>query len=269
MNNLIKNLICMMLACLFMANILFDTVEYIPAIEEAPTKLDVAYETEIEEPELEIVELDIPITTLSYEDRKNTVKSAEVCKAQYQAENGIIKEKEVGYNDYGDIACASIGVEPYQGYITKYMDLKCRMDISVDQMNDLIDYWLDGRDSELKNQGAAFIKASKETGLDPVFLLSLAAQEGGWEVSSLHASKNNPYSINMCDANPSKGYNMGDEFSEGIINGAIWIKDNYYDNGQTTLYDMIYGAKRYSSSADHWINSITNIMSQSYKYLSK
>ena len=155
----------------------------------------------------------------------------------------------------------------YVGYITEYMDLKVKNSITINQMNDLINYWLDGRESKFINTGDAFIEASKITGLDPIFLLALAAQESGWEVSDLHSSKNNPYSINMVDDNPHAGYEMGDSFKDGIINGAIWIKENYYNIGETTLYSMIYGGLQYSSATDQWIYAINSIMDTSYKYL--
>ena len=176
-------------------------------------------------------------------------------------------QEEVINDDDGTIAYASTGVDPYPGYMTKYMDLNNRMDISIDQMNSLIDYWLKGRDSKLKGEGEAFVKASQITGLDPIFLLALAAQESGWVTSKLHSRKNNPYSIAMYDENPECGYILGDEFGSGIVNGAIWINENYYCQGQNTLHSMIYGAKQYSSATDDWISSITSIMNTSYKYL--
>lgn len=159
---------------------------------------------------------------------------------------------------------------PYEGYITKYMDLKARTDITTDDMNYIINYWLrkNGTSySQLKNQGQAFIDASNATGYDPIFLLSLTASEGGWDVSSLHAGKNNPYSINMTDENPTGGYVLGSTYAEGIVNGAIWIDKHFYDEGYTTLHDMIYGGKMYASAKDHWIDSINTIMDKSYKLL--
>lgn len=176
-------------------------------------------------------------------------------------------QEEVNYDADGTIAYASTGVDPYPGYYTKYMNLSNRMDISVDQMNNLIDYWLKGRESKLSGEGEAFVKASQLTGLDPIFLLALAAQESGWKTSKLHSRKNNPYSIAMYDENPECGYILGDEFGSGIVNGAVWIYNHYYCEGQTTLYDMIYGPKEYSSAKDDWIGSIINIMERSYRYL--
>ena len=186
---------------------------------------------------------------------------------EHQENNQESEMEGVNTDENGIIAYASDNVEPYVGYITRYTNLKNRTDISVDEMNKIIDIWLNGRDSELKNQGQAFITASIETELDPIFLLALAAQESGWTVSGLHSSKNNPYSINMVDANPSDGYHMGNTFSDGIINGAIWINNHYYNEGQQNLNDMIYGSKCYSSSKDSWIDNIASIMTKSYKYL--
>ena len=60
-------------------------------------------------------------------------------KDEYEVKYGKIKEEEVGCNDHGDIACASLDLKPYPGYYTMYMDLRNRENISVDQMNDLID----------------------------------------------------------------------------------------------------------------------------------
>lgn len=276
MKNLGKNLICLMLTCLFMANIIFNTNNNVTIAKEATISM-VDFEPTEEEPEVDIEALDIPMVGSSIEgDDNEEVKqnvivqcASEIDECQYEAENGKIKEKEVGLNDYGfkNTAYASTKVDPYPGYFTAYMDLSCRNTVTVDDMNEVIDHWLNGRDSKLKDQGKAFITASKETGLDPVFLLSLAAQEGGWTVSNLHASKNNPYSINMVDSNPSQGYHLGNEYGEGIVNGAKWIKEHYYDEGQTTLNSMIYGHKKYSSSEDKWINDISNIMTRSYNYI--
>ena len=279
MRNMCKNFICSIIVCLLAVNILFNMGEFTPAKQtKVTTKLQVEDTDGKQDEETEVVDVistNVPIVGASYEDKEvkkdNTSDLKDtppkMSKDEYQLKYGIIKEEEVGYNDHGDIACASLTVDTYPGYFTRYMDLSCRNNVSIDQMNKIINHWLGDRDSKLKNQGEAFIKASQQTGLDPVFLLSLAAQEAGWTVSNLHASKNNPYSINMVDSNPSQGYNVGNEFSDGIIKGAKWIKNHYYDEGQTTLDSMIYGKKQYSSSADKWINDISNIITKSYNYI--
>ena len=270
----IEKIICILLSVTLSINVLCIGTE-IKAVE-VPTQEQDNY-IKLNNENIETLESQVSI--IRRESNIVTTPYSNVCHGKTSEQENSINEINTGVDQIqgevnndadGTIAYASVGVDAYPGYVTKYMDLKNKMNISADQMNQLIDYWLDingEKSSELKNQGQAFIDASKQTELDPIFLLALAAQEGGWGVSEIHARKNNPYSINMVDYNVEAGYTLGDTFSEGIINGAIWINDHYYNQGQTTLHDMIYGSKRYSTSADHWISGITNIMELSYNYI--
>lgn len=159
------------------------------------------------------------------------------------------------------------GCTEYPGYFTEYMDLLNRETISEAQMDQLIEYWTRYYpNSEFKGTASAFIDAANDTGYDPIFLLCLAGYESGWDVSNLHARKCNPYSINMVDSNPNKGYTLGETFSEGIYNGGVWIYDHYYCEGQENLHSMIHGKKRYASS-DEWIKSVVWLMEKSYAIL--
>ena len=190
--------------------------------------------------EVEIVELELDVTT---------------------------QEVPTGYDNTIAYACSNI-IDPYDGYITEYMDLSNRKDITVDHMRTLIErYTKNHPESKFIGTEQAFIDAANQTGLDPIFLFALAGHESGWYVSDLHGSKNNPYSINMTDENPSGGYYMGDSFYDGIVNGAQWIKDNYYNNGYTTLYSMIYGGRQYASTTDQWIKDIKSIMNKCYSII--
>ena len=152
------------------------------------------------------------------------------------------------------------------------LDLKqIYFDISADDMETIIQYFMDKAgisDSVYKGNGQAFIDASKETGYDPIFLLGLAINESGVKGSSLHRSKNNPYSIAMCDSNPGGGFTLGETYGDGIINGAIYINEHWYDKGRTTLNKMVYEGN-YSSSKGQWVSDITSIMEESYKILQK
>ena len=60
---------------------------------------------------------------------------------------------------------------------------------------------------------------------------------------------------------------MGNTVYDGIVNGAVWISKNYYQEGQTSLNSMIYGHKRYAQAAGAWIKGVNGIMSESYSYL--
>lgn len=193
----------------------------------------------------------------TFSDKKSNYEPTDVVKAKDRIQNAKTAFKRKGST-------------PYPGYITGYIDLKARMDITADEMNYIIKYWCDmnacSDTSWYMNNGQAFIDASKKTGLDPIFLLSLGANESGWNVSNLHRSKNNPYSINMTDVNPSGGYNMGSTFYDGIVNGGIWIHKNFYKKGYTSLYTMIYPGN-YASAKDVWINHIAKTMERSYNAL--
>ena len=177
-------------------------------------------------------------------------------------------EDQVAEEMEESVAYAMEDCDSYEGYITRYMDLQNRVDINVDEMNYIIDYWvgLNGNNSLYSGNGQAFIDVSKLCGYDPIFLMSLACNESGWEVSSLHRSKNNPYSINMTDVNPSGGYNLGNSYYDGIVNGGLWIHENYYEKGCKNLHDMIYKGN-YASAKDKWINGILNTMNKSYEIL--
>lgn len=161
----------------------------------------------------------------------------------------------------------SISPKKVSGEVHSHSILTKRRTITAKEMNKIIDHFLDGRKSLLKNTGKYFIKASNETGYDPIFLMALAATESGWTVSHLHKGKSNPYSINMTDENPNGGYKLGNNYNEGIINGAIWIKENYFNQGYKSLYDMNFSGKTYCSTPHSWIEQILDIMNKSYRLL--
>ena len=146
-----------------------------------------------------------------------------------------------------------------------YQDLSCQVDISEEQIQELLDYWCG--DSGLNEPGAAsaFIYASQITGYDPLFLLSLAGYESGWGTSSIHVNKANVYSVGMTGNND--GLVFGDSLPVGIINGAIYIHDTYYDGAdEKCLYDMQYGYLSYATDVN-WMASISAIMNESYYIL--
>ena len=56
---------------------------------------------------------------------------------------------------------------------------------------------------------------------------------------------------------------MGDSLDSGIIKGAKWNKENYYERGYTKLHTMIEMGN-YASDNINWINGIVSIMKTSY-----
>lgn len=122
-----------------------------------------------------------------------------------------------------------------------YTNLKVTKPISVKQMDYLIDYWspkvMGGKGTPFEGKGYVFVEAAKKTGLDPIYIFWHAAVESSWGWKH-HGDKYNYFGICVFDSDPSKGLIMGNSLDEGIINGAQWIKENYYDKGRITLMDM-------------------------------
>lgn len=158
--------------------------------------------------------------------------------------------------------------EKFVGYATRHSDLKNQTEVTAEDIDYIIDTVLNGRKSPLKGCGQALITASQKTELSPIFLLSLSAAEAGWVVSPGHARKNNPYSVNMTNTGgTATGYVFGNDYGTGLINGAIWINQKYYQQGQTSLHKFIYGRKSYCVPGEGWINTVTSIMNRCYRIL--
>lgn len=146
-----------------------------------------------------------------------------------------------------------------------YQDLSCQVDVSEEQIQKLLDYWCGNSGLNEPGVASAFIYASQITGYDPLFLLSLAGYESGWGSSSIHVNKANVYSVGMTGDND--GLVFGDSLPVGIINGAIYIHDTYYDEAdEKCLYDMQYGYLSYATDVN-WMASISAIMNESYYIL--
>lgn len=152
--------------------------------------------------------------------------------------------------------------------ITIHTDLSIMNTITADEINVIIDYW----DSKMKGttpfkgKGQVFIDAAKQSGLDPIYILSHAALESSWGKKDM---SHNYFGIGAYDNDPLNGHNYGNNsFENGIINGAIWISEKYYDKGQTTLYSMRYndGKHEYCTSST-WAPDISSIMRTSYSLI--
>ena len=129
--------------------------------------------------------------------------------------------------------------------------------LNTEDMNRIIDsYTAHVKNSNLRGHGGAFIQASRETGLNPIYILAHAIIESGNGTSYLARDRYNFFGIAAYDNNPGAAYTMGGNVDEGIINGAKWIKRNFYDEGYTTLSAMKKGG--YASS-DKWASDIAQV----------
>ena len=146
-----------------------------------------------------------------------------------------------------------------------YDDVANKAYVTADDMNYLIDHYISLHpDSVLKDEGISFIRASNATGLDPIFLLSLVGIESGWGTNKTHLVNNNLYSIGMYSDGTHHGSDFNDEcdsVGDGIVEGAKFIYDNYYKNGQTTVYAMNHVAGHsYCDGDTNWDMQVTSEM---------
>ena len=144
--------------------------------------------------------------------------------------------------------------------------------VTSDQLNQYIERQVEQvePDSVFRNQGSNIIDASKQTGLDPRYILAHAAIETGWgDPENSGVMKNNYFGIGAYNNNESASNSFN---GNGFIEGAKWIRDNYYIPGQKTLAEMLIGKKGHTyASYDvenygrntpnyHWANSIASTM---------
>lgn len=145
-------------------------------------------------------------------------------------------------------------------------DLAANKAITVDDMNKIIDNFSShvAGGTKFKGHGDIFIKASKESGLNPVYIFAHAAIESSFGNSAIANDRHNYFGINAIDSDPDKAHAMGESMEDGIINGAKWIKSTYYDKGYTTLNAM----KRGGYATDpNWVAKISSVANSSIVYL--
>lgn len=138
--------------------------------------------------------------------------------------------------------------------------------LTADDMNKIINYWIENRgvSGEFAGKGQAFINASIQTGMNPIYILAHAAIESGWGSSHLAKTRHNYFGINAVDHDPGRASTMGGSIEEGLIAGAGWIKRNFYNNGYTSLRSMKQG--NYATDPK-WAGNILHIMNESVAVL--
>lgn len=149
-----------------------------------------------------------------------------------------------------------------RGSNTVNQDLAKWSPITEGQLNSEIRR-LAGPNRGFSGKGKYFIAAANASGLDPRYILAHAALESAWGDSN-YAKAGNFFGIGAFDSNPDNAYNYGNsDMESGLINGAVWIRKNFYDAGQTTLYKMRHNNGSHEYATDpNWDNKIASIMDQ-------
>ena len=150
--------------------------------------------------------------------------------------------------------------------VTKH-DLGKRLQgITATQINN----WIRAKapNSPFNGQGQVFIEAQKQSGLDARYILAHAALESAWGTSRIARTYHNYFGINAYDSNPDNAKKSSNRsLQAGIINGAMWIKEHYYNRGQKTLYAMNHDKNGHNYASDKaWGDKIANIMKGSERF---
>ena len=192
---------------------------------------------------------------------------------QAKAQNGIIgvSSSTLGTGSSGGGTVANMSYTGSGEYWTntdiKQHDLAVTSNtLTADQLNE----WINSNaseSSEMYGMGQAFLDAGTQSGLDPRYLVGHAALETGWG-SEGYAKDGNFYGIGAFDSNPDNALKYGNASSAtGIIEGAKWIAQNYYSQGQTTLDSMRNNGGTHEYATDpNWDEKIASIMKGAESY---
>ena len=140
--------------------------------------------------------------------------------------------------------------------------------MTVDELNK----WIASKapaNSPFIGNGKIFLDASKESGLDPRYIVAHAALESAWGTSQIARDKSNYFGIGSFNATPyASSYSFNPGLASGIIEGAKWIKTHYTDAGQNSVSGMIHGNPNHvyaqydnGSPNEEWLQQIVDIMS--------
>lgn len=196
----------------------------------------------------------------------------------YGSINGIVTTKLSGWtgpnvrfyrwneNKGGTIVDATKKTYWTNSDVTKH-DLGKRLQgITATQINN----WIRAKapNSPFNGQGQVFIEAQSQSGLDARYILAHAALESAWGSSRIARTYHNYFGINAYDSNPDNAKKSSNRsLQAGIINGAVWIKEHYYNRGQKTLYAMNHDKNGHNYASDKaWGDKIANIMKGSERF---
>lgn len=203
--------------------------------------------------------------SLLKETMEKTTKELETYKFLYKENEDDLNELTAEYNLLKKSIIYSKEIDnQYDSTNYEKKDLTTFSIMTINEMNS----WIAERAPEkspFRGQGKVFLEASKASGLDPKYLVAHAGLESAWGTSNISQIKHNYFGIKAYNHAPREYAESYNSFQDGIIEGALWIKDYYIDEGQNTLDKMIYGKKAYCQLADgtpdsRWISQIVKII---------
>lgn len=192
-----------------------------------------------------------------------------------KTENTTITEEEIPFllDDIINEKFRSIHSEYVEVYVDNIdfnintpLDTLDGVNLNISDFNDHIEA-NSPADSPFIDQGEIFVEIGKYLNINPYYIYAHASLESGHGKSRICIDKGNYFGIGAFNSDP---YNCaltfdGNNMAESIYYGAKWIKENYFDKNQNTLYSMLYGGKKYAvnndgSPNDSWAYKILSLM---------
>lgn len=124
--------------------------------------------------------------------------------------------------------------------------------------------------TKLAGLGHAFVQAELNTGVNAMFLTSLATIESGWGNSYIAKTKNNIFGFNAIDSSPTESASTFSSKEECIAKVARYIAKNYCDpNGRYYKGGTIAHVGSLYASDKGWATKVHNQMQVIDKELGK
>ena len=124
-----------------------------------------------------------------------------------------------------------------------------------------LDTFLQG--TAMSGLGSAFVNAEIKTGVNALFLVSLAVHESAWGKSRIAQDKNNMFGYGAYDASPYQSAVHFSSKQEGIIFVADKLKQNYLlSSGKYYAGSTLAGVNKRYSSDTKWSSKIAATMNQ-------
>lgn len=158
-------------------------------------------------------------------------------------------------------------LEEINTYFCQYTDIASNNGVSAEMLDEASAYFQKYQTFEnpFVGNGWVFIEAQEQSGIDALWLYAVSVYESGWGTSALAIEKGNYYGIGAWDTDISKAKSFNNTFYDGIVNGAIWIAENYYQQGYTTMIGMNSDPYHsYAPGNEIWIPTISDFINTFY-----
>lgn len=160
----------------------------------------------------------------------------------------ILQEERLLY------ASRSVGSPSTNGYGTNLLTPSA---ITASELDGFLD------ETYMSGLGKDFVQAELNTGVNALFLVSLAIHESSWGKSRIARDKNNLFGYGAYDASPYQSAVTFGSKGEGITFVAQKLKENYLlSSGKYYAGPTLAGVNKRYSSDKKWGNKIAATMNQ-------